>query len=288
MIAHVAEASEDRGRVIVQLGDFACASLAAIAAAIHVAVAFQSQLEGLFVENPDLYAASRLDSARELNCHGQKTSTLLARRLSEDADHFGVASQRQLASAAAKSSVAFTARVSRDTPVGALQRACAQSGPWNIVVIAEPVVSTVKSEQLSAIMSQVFGTTGTIATGKNASWRKGPIIAAVEDIDRLNGMVRAAQRLAAVGGDEVLILPVGIDEIALDWLESEIRLTLGDTTAIRVLPRPSHVEYPGVLLSALIDQKPRLVIGRHGGHLLPVDGMARPLAALSCPIFLIH
>lgn len=287
MIDHVAEASEDRGRVIVQLGDFACSSSPAIAAAIHVALAFQSQLEGLFVENPDVYAASRL-GGREVMCHGQKTAPLSAKRLSEDADHFAVAAQRQLATAAAKSVVAFTARVSRDTPVGALQTACAQSGPWNIIVLAEPVASPDKSAQLSGIMAQVFGTTGTIATGSRAAWRKGPVIAAVEDVDRLNGMVRAAQRLAAVSGDEVLLLPVGTDEIALDWLESEIRLTLGNAPGIRILPRPLHVEYPGVLLSALIDQQPRIVIARHGGHLIPADDAAKPLRQLGCPIFLVH
>ena len=118
MIAHVAEAGEDRGRVIVKLGEFACSSAAAVAAAIHIAVAFQSQLEGLFVENPDLYAAAKLDGARELACHGQKIAPLSIQRLGEAADHFAVAAQRQLATAAAKSSVAFTARVSRDTPIG--------------------------------------------------------------------------------------------------------------------------------------------------------------------------
>jgi hypothetical protein len=288
MIAHVAEASEDRGRVIVQLGNFACSSASAIAAAVHVAVAFRSQLEGLFVENPDLYAAAGRDGGRELACHGQKLSLFSAKRLSEDADHFAVAAQRQLATAAAGSAIAFSARVSRDAAVGALQSACAQSGPWNIIVLAEPVATFEKSAQLSKIMAEVFGTTGTIVTGTNAAWRKGPVIAAVEDIERLNGMIRAAQRLAAVAGDEVLLLPVGTDEIDLDWLESEIRLTLGNASGVRVLPRPSHVDYPGVLQVALREHRPRLVIARHGGTLMPVGGAAKSLNELGCPVFLVH
>ncbi len=288
MIAHVAEAHEDRGRVIVQLGAFTLSSAAAIAAAVHVALAFRSQLEGLFVETIDIETVGTLDGVRELAFHGCKSEPLSNARLLQDTTHFAVAAQRELANAAAKATVAFTAKVSRDTPIGALQTACSHSGPWNIVVCAEPVSTASQSAALSAIMAEVFGTTGTIAASRTAQWRKGPIIAAVEDIDRFNGMLRAAQRLAAVDGDTVYILPIGVDEIALDWLESEIRLTLGDIASIVVLPRPLHVHAPGVQNAAIAHYNPRLVIARHGGHLFPYEAASTPLTELGCPVFLIH
>ena len=288
MIAHVAEASEGRGRVVVRLGDFACSSASAIAATIHVAQAFRSQIEGLFVENPDLHAACSLGVVREVALHGRKSQKLAASRLSQDAEHFAVAAQRQLADAASRSSVAFTARVIRDTAVGALQTACNQSGPWNIIVFAEPIASPEKSTLLCDVMAHVFGTTGTIASGRFSSWRKGPILVAVEDIERLNGMIRAAQQLAAVEGDDVLLMPIGLDEFALDWLESEIRLTLGEAHGVSVLARASHVGFADVLRADIAARKPRLVIARHGGILLPVDDQARPLAELGCPVFQVH
>lgn len=288
MIAHVAEANEDRGRVVVRMGDFATSSKAAIAAAVHVAVAFRSQIEGLFVEDPDLFAACAHGSLREVGPTGQKSAKLTASRLGRDAEHFAVAVQRELSIAAAASNVKFSAHVVRDQTIPALQAACAQRGPWNIIVFAEPIVGAEKSELLSAAVSQIWGTTGYIATGALCAWRSGPIVVAIEDIDHLTGMVRAAERLAAVAGDLVYLLPVGGDEIALDWLEGEIRLTLGEATNITILPRPAHAGSSLVLRSAIAQTRPRIIIARHGGILLPIDNAARPLADLGCPVFLVH
>jgi hypothetical protein len=288
MIAHVAEANEDRGRVVVRLGDFAVSSKAAIAAAVHVAVAFRSEIEGLFVEDPDLFAACAHGSLRQIGHNGHTTAGLTAAGLGRDAEHFAVAVQRELSIAAAASSVKFSAHVVRDQTIPALQAACAQRGPWNIIVFAEPIVGADKSELLSAAVSQVWGTTGYIATGALCAWRPGPIVVAIEDIDHLTGMIRAAERLAAVAGDPVYLLPVGGDEIALDWLEGEIRLTLGEATNLTILPRPAHAGSNLVLRAAIAQTKPRIIIARHGGILLPVDNTARPLADLGCPVFLVH
>ncbi|MEQ1697398.1 MAG: hypothetical protein ABL901_16320 [Hyphomicrobiaceae bacterium] len=288
MIAHVAEANEDRGRVVVRLGDFAPSSKAAIAAAVHVAVAFRSEIEGLFIEDPDLFSACAHGSLREVGPAGRASSKLTASALGRDAEHFAIAVQRELSIAAAASSVKFSAHVVRDQTIPALQAACAQRGPWNIIVFAESIVGADKSELLSAAVSQVWGTTGYIATGARCAWRSGPIVVVIEDIDHLTGMIRAAERLAAVAGDPVYVLPVGGDEIALDWLEGEVRLTLGDASNLTILPRPAHAGSNLVLRSAIAQTKPRIIIARHGGVLLPLDGAARPLADLGCPVFLVH
>lgn len=288
MIAHVAEASENRGRVVVRLGDFAMSSTSAIAAAIHVAVAFRSEIEGLFIEDPGLFAACAHGSLREVRPGGSGPAKLTASALGRDVEHFAIAVQRELSVAATASSVKFSAHVVRDETIPALQAACAQRGPWNIIVFAEPIVGAEKSELLSAAVSQVWGTTGYIATGAQCAWRPGPIVVALEDIDHLTGMVRAAERMAAVAGDPVYLLPVGGDEIALDWLEGEIRLTLGEATNLTILPRPAHAGSSLVLRSAIAQTKPRIIIARHGGILLPIDGAARPLADLGCPVFLVH
>lgn len=288
MIAHAAEAGEDRGRVVVRLGEFAASSPAAITAAIHVASAFRSQLEGLFIEDPDLYAACAHAVVREVTLTGRKSKHLTATRLSHDADHYAVAVQRQLSQAAQAAGVKFSARVVRDTVIGALQSACTERGPWNIVVFAEPIVGAEKSALLSAAIANVWGTTAYIATGARAAWRRGPIVIAIEDIEHLTGMVRAAERLASVADDPVWLLPINDDDIALDWLESEIRLTLGETSRVTILPRPAFAGSPLVLRAAVADQRPRMIVARHGGLLLPVDNTAHVLADLGCPVFLVH
>lgn len=287
MIAHVAEASEDRGRVVVRLGAFAPSCPAAITAAIHVAKAFRSELEGLFIEDPELYTACAHAVVREVSVSGRKSHLLTAERLGHDADHYAVAVQRQLSTAARAAAVTFSARVVRDTVIGALQAACTQRGPWNILAFAEPIAGPEQSALLSAAISQVWGKTGTIAVGQRAAWRRGPIVAAIEDIEHLTGMIRAAERLAAVCDDAVWLMPIGDDEIALDWLESEIRLTLSDSSRIMILPRPAYAGSPLVLRAAVADHKPRMIIARHGGLLLPQDKAAQPLAELGCPVFLV-
>ena len=140
----------------------------------------------------------------------------------------------------------------------------------------------------SEAFEKVWGTTGYVAAAPNAAWRKGPIVVAVEDTDRLAGMVRAAERLAAVAGDEVWLMPVGEDDIALDWLESEIRLTLGETPVLKIMPRPEHAGCQQVSLATLTRCTPRMVVARYGGVMLPAKKLALALADAGCPCFLVH
>ena len=287
MIAHVAEAGENRGRVVVRLGEFAVSSPSAIAAAIHVATAFRSQLEGLFIEDPDLYNACAHTNLRERQIAGS-SSPLSASRLGRDAECFAVAVQRELSNAAAAAGVVFEARVVRDAPIKALQDACAERGPWNIIVFSEPILGPDKSAFVSEAISQIWGTTGYIAAGARATWKTGPILVAIEDAEHLSGMIRAAERLAAVCGDPILMMPVGNDDIALDWLEGEIRLSLAEASGIKLLDRPQYAGSDVALRAAIAAHKPRMVIARHGGVLLPVDNAAKPLAGLGCPVFMVH
>lgn len=288
MIAHVAEAGENRGRVVVRLGAYVPSSPAALAAAVHVAQAFQSSIEGLFIEDPAVFDAANRPFVRALSFAGVPREDFTSDALAFDTSHFTVAVQRALADAAKAARVAFSARVVRDDVINALSTACTRSGPWNMVVIAEPILDDDRAVLLSAAATQVFGTTGTIAVGRSAVWRQGPILVALEDTERLTGMLRAAEQLAGVCGDDICIQPVGSDEVALDWLEGEVRLLLGDTPRIRILPRPLQTGSDQVWVATLAAIAPRMVIARHGGQLMPTDQTVRPLAGLRCPVFMVH
>ena len=288
MIAHVAQAGEDKGRVVVRLGAFAPSSPAAITAAVHVAKAFQSEIEGLFIEDPELAAAAALGSIREIACAGAARRTLSPAGIARDTGFFALAVQRQLAQAVSNAGITLSAQNVRDELVAALQAACSERGPWNIIVFAEPLTPGRASDGLTAAFEKVWGTTGYVAAAPNAAWRKGPIVVAVEDTDRLAGMVRAAERLAAVAGDEVWLMPVGEDDIALDWLESEIRLTLGETPVLKIMPRPEHAGCQQVSLATLTRCTPRMVVARYGGVMLPAKKLALALADAGCPCFLVH
>ena len=286
MIAHVAEAGEDRGRVVVRLGETATSSPAALAAAIHVARAFRSEIEAIFAESPDIAAATAHDRARFVATNGGSRAFPQA-TLTAGLTHFASASVRQFAAEARACGVSFKAKVVHDEPIPALSAACAERGPWNIVAFAEPITSRARAAVLNDALARVWGTTAFIAAGPMARWRPGPILAVVEDIERLTGLVRTAERLAALTGETVLVLPAAEDAIAQDWLEGEVALTLAPAAGTKVLSRPPFYG-PAAILSEIERHRPRLVLARHGGQVIPPEGTECALAALSAPAFILH
>ena len=289
MIAHVAEAGEDRGRVVVRLGACAPSIPAALAAAIHVARAYQSQIEAIFVEDPDVIATGSHDWVRTLSTTGNRRSSPGAgQALAADLNYFALAAQREVAGLAKAAGVAFSGQVVRGGTIPALSAACSERGPWNIIAFAEPVSTPDRAGVLNEALTRVWGTTAFLASGRQAQWRSGPVLAVVEDIERLAGLMRASERLAAIGGDDVLLLPAAQDEIALDWLESEIRLTLREYRGVKLLARSEPAGQQPALLEAVAKLSPRIVLARHGGQLVPTVGTDRALAALACPVFIVH
>lgn len=289
MIAHVAEAGEDRGRVVVRLGACAVSSPAALAAAIHVARAFQSEIEAIFVEDADAIAATNHGHVRMVSATGARRATPGGdRTLAADFSSFGMAAQREVSVLAKAAGVAFSGQIVRADTLAALSAACAERGPWNIIVLAEPIASAERAAVLNEALARVWGTTAFVACGRNARWRSGPILAVVEDIERLAGLMRAAERLATIGGEEVLLLPAAEDEIALDWLESEIRLTLREYRGVKLLARSEPAGLPPALHGAVARVKPRIVLARHGGQIVPAEGTKQALATLDCPVFIVH
>lgn len=287
MIAHVAEAGEDRGRVVVRLGAFAPSSPAALAASVHVARAFQSEIEAIFIEDPDAAAALAHERARILTPAGARLPAPDPAHTGA-LTHFAHATQREIATLARAAAVTFSGQVVRQDTLTALSAACAERGPWNIIAFAEPVSSPERAAVLNDALTRVWGTTAFVAAGSSARWRPGPILVVVEDIERLSGLLRAAKRLAAIGGEDVLLLPAAIDDIALDWLESEIALTLGEGSGVTILPRavPSGRAEP--IQAVVAKFAPRLVLARHGGLVVPAEKTARALAPLPCPVFIVH
>ena len=71
MIAHVAEAGEARGRVIVRTTS-ARASDIAIQAAVLIAQAYRSEIESLYIEDTELIASARFSFVREISPTGSR------------------------------------------------------------------------------------------------------------------------------------------------------------------------------------------------------------------------
>jgi len=288
VIAHAAEAGEDRGRVVVRLGSLALSNTAALEAAVHIARAFQSEIEGIFIEDPDLFEAAAHGFVREVGHFAGRPRPLSNELVTGDTAHFAVAVQRELSQIAARHRIPFKARSIRHGVVAALARACGERGPWNIIGFGEPIDTAEAADLVVDALSNVYGATGYIVAGRRAIWQPGPILVAAEDMDRFAGQLRVARGLAQIEKDQIAVVAIAADDIARDWLDAEVRLASTGNDDVTVM-QPVSVEGVADLLPHILAScSPRLVVTRNGGLTAPHQALPRVLAALARPVFLTH
>lgn len=286
MIAHVAEAGEDRGRVVLRLDPASRPSTIALEAAVRVAQAFQSEIESLVVADQQLFELASFPFACEVSRSGQ-VQPLSAEGLQRDIGIAAGALGRAVRQVAARAGVKVRERLVRDEPVRAVARTCAELGPWNVVALAEPFTAG-HSSAIRQLFDTVHGATGIVIAGPKADRMTGPILVAIEEIDRLPPMLRAAERLAAVSRAEIRLLIVHDEPREIQWMEDQARLVLGELSRVRLEPtRPARG-------SAEIAERLRrlgggFLIAQFGGIVVPAAGDLRPLSStLQCPLLLVR
>ncbi len=286
MIMHVAEAGEQRGRVVLHIAS-GHPSRVAMEAAVRIAQAFNSEIESLFVEDNQLYELASYPFAREISLRGA------SRALSKDAIEREMrlcaqSLQRNVERLARAADVPCIAKVVRDDPVLALAKACAENGPWNVVALADALAPG-QGARLCELFSSVSGTTGLMLVGPKARRTSGPIIAVVENPDHLQPLLRAGERLSGVTGGNVLLLLLSDSASASEWLEGQVRLALGPQSRVRMLHCQTDEGAPAALAEVIRRLNGGFVIGHFGGILVPAHGDLRDLvAALECPLFLMR
>ncbi|MBO0763454.1 MAG: hypothetical protein J2P50_02515 [Hyphomicrobiaceae bacterium] len=287
MIAHVAQSGEDRGRVLIQIRSRHPSAIA-LEAAVHIARAFGSDLESLFVEDAQLFDCAAYGFVREVSLSGRQTRPLSLDTMMRDLHLAAQGTRRQLEALARKAEVPLRCRVVRDEPLRALTIACAELGPWNVVTLGEPFAGG-NSLLFKQMLSEVSGTTGIVTVGPRALRVSGPVIVAVEDMAELSDMLRTAERVAAVDGAEVVLLLVGPGEGDLERMEGETRLVVEDRERVRIeLAAVAHGA-DAHMAETLRKLGGGMVICRFGGLVVPDEGDLRPLAAaLECPLFLVR
>ena len=287
MIPHVAEAGESRGRVVLQL----CSghpSPVALEAAIRVAQAFQSGIESLCIENRQLIELAGFPFAREISLTGRHSRSICSQDIEQEFRHAFAAVQRRIATLAKMAEVPVRQRVVRDEPIAALAATCSECGPWNVVALAEPFGS-LGSGSLRHLFASVADTTGLVIVGPKARRTSGPVIVAVEDLDRLPSMLRAAERLSSVTGGELVVLLIADDHEHLHWMESQALLLLSDRPDVRLLKAGFARGASAAVAETLRKLRGGFVISQFGGLVVPEDEDMRPLAAaLECPLFLVR
>ncbi len=287
MIAHVAEAGEGRGRVVLRLDPTAPVSDVAIEAAIRIAQAFQSEIESVLVEDEQLFALAAFPFVEEISLLGETVGRMTAGNIGERLQLAGTALQRRVLTLARGAGVPLRSRRIRSDPVEALAAACAENGPWNVVALGEPFTYA-HERMLQVLFEAVKGTTGIVVVGPNARRTSGPIVVVVEAIDRLPPLLRAARRLAGATPGATVVMLAAEDGETLHWLEGQARLVIGDAKEIRLV-RALTSHGPLATAERLRQLESGFVIAEFGGRVVPAEGCLRALGAgLECPLFLVR
>lgn len=293
MTAHVAERSEGRGRVVLRLGCDGAMSDDAVKAAIAVAKAFGAGIECLVVEDRQLYDAAAFGFTREVTLAGGGVRPISIGDVSRDMALAARSLERRIVDLVRRAEVHIELRHVRDTPLGALAHACQVTGPWNVVALGEAANASTLV-RLEALFDRVTNMTGVIVTGQRPTRPErrtgsGPVVAVVEHPDRLTGMIRTSSRIAAVGGEPVVVALVAPSRSAMSWLAREVHAALGSDNRLPVV----ELDQPGggaaVVAESLRRLGPSFVVAEHGGIAVPASGAASPLpAALDCPILVVR
>lgn len=286
MIMHVAEAGEQRGRVVLHITS-GHPNPVALEAAVRIAQAFHSEIESLFVEDLQLYDMASYPFAREISLTGARRA-LSREAIERDLQLTARALRRRVEALARAANVPLRARVVRDDPVQALAKACAEDGPWNVVALAD-VLSPGQGLRVCELFANVGGYTGLMLVGPKARRTSGPVIAVVESPDHLQPMLRAAERMAGVTGGEVMVMLLADGPDRGQWLEEQVRLALGAQSKVALISYQIDRGAPAALAEVIRRLKTGFLIGHFGGILVPMHGDLRDLVtALECPLFLMR
>jgi hypothetical protein len=287
MIAHVAETGENRGRVVLQLGS-AHPSAIALEAAVRIARAFQSEIESVFVEDEQLFDCAAYGFVREVSLTGRVSRAVSAAGMTRDLRLAAQGARRQLEALARLAEVPLRSRVVRDEPLRALAIACAETGPWNVLALAEPFAGG-NAGLVKQLLVEISGTTGIVMVGPRARRVTGPTLIAVEDADTLPSLLRAAERLTALDGTQIVLLLIAHDDEVLDRMEGQARLVVEAREDVRIERAAMARGEAAVVAEALRRLGGGFVICQFGGLVVPDEGNLKPLASvLECPLFLVR
>lgn len=230
LLIHVAAESEGRGRVVLASRS-AKPHPVALSAAFGVARAFETWVDCLLIECPDVVALSAHGFARAIS-HAGRLVPLSDRAATLEAQTGATSLARRTVTALALTSgVRVATSVVRDGLGDALARACAVEGPWNIVALAEPV-DVAQGNWLPNLLAKISGATGIVCVGPRALQARagGAIVVVVEDLDRLPQMLRAAERLASARENcpskPIALLVAGGTAQRTEELDGHLRLLL--------------------------------------------------------------
>lgn len=285
MIAHVAEAGEDRGRVLVVLGSAAQPSTAGVEAAAHLARVHAAGMEGLFVEDDQIAHLACYRFASEISRDGRSKRPYSMAVFDDDMSHAFDKFERRVNDAALKAGVPVCTKSVRGAWIESIDAVCREKGPWNVVSLAEPI-GPASAKMLAGLLRQVADTTGLLVSAASVRPGDGPVLIVVEDGERLPAMTRLAERVCERGAGQIHVILAADNDEHVRWMESEARLFFSDRLMGNIECVVPVYASPDALAANICSRKASFVIAQFGGLLVPDGDLGVLSNALRCPLFL--
>jgi len=291
VIAHVAEAGEGRGRIVLRI-ESRPASPLAVEAAILMARAYGAEIEAIAVADANLARLIGYEGVPVYRTGGRHGLLRDGCDIVRDLAYALRGAERTVERLVADAGVPMRRRALTEEPTRALTLACEEHGPWNMVVIAAPIDARAMAG-LGRLLEEVGGATGIIVVGTEARRSRGPILGpilvAIEDGERLGPMLRVANRLASVNDERVTLMLVAPDEMTLMALEYEVRLAIADAPAPDIVTARLGFGEAAVVAESLRRLQPGFIVAQRGGLVVPETDTPSPLAAvLECPLMVVR
>lgn len=259
------------------------ASTVALEAAIRMARALESELEGVFVEDEHLLSLAALPFAREISSTGRRSRPLSADIVASEMRAASAMLKRELERLAAAASVPARFAVVRDEPERALRVASAKA---SVLAICEPPAGEglASLRALTACLSDLMGC---LLVGAAARRTSGRVVAALDALAALPALVRMGERLAAATGEGLVLVRLGetlaargeADRLIAGALTGRVTVASGELGSDDGMALPEAARrYGGGLL-----------VAGFGGIVAPGEAeVARLTAKLECPLLLLR
>lgn len=269
MIAHVAAAGENKGRVLLCIGGGDEGDDFAANAAFDIAKAYSSEIEVLAIGHSEIARAEALSLARHVSHWPSTSSTASWDDISRDYALLSERSLRAVELRARRRNIPFRSRMADGDGITALKEACLVSGPWNAIVLGSSHAQT--SAAVAEIFTTIEGATAVIACKSCAMTANGQVLAVIEDQEQLPSILRVAQRISFATRRQPRIMIVASNASDGAWLDAQARLTAGPDCGMAFDPVHTTASDVFATTDIIRRQKPAFVIARFGGTAAP-DG----------------
>jgi len=285
VIAHVAEASELSGRVVLWLDPEADYPVSRLEAPVRLAAAYGAEIETVVVADASsdltddvpirVVGPTGFAGQRDFAVHERQLDLLIS-RCQRAVDEVGAAHRVRVRHSKASGDA-----------VDRISEMCLERGPWNIVALARLPVSG-SDTVIGTLLANVSGATGFLLCGPQRT-KQPRVVVIIEDTERLTPMLRAAERLSGPRGPVHVVIAAETFEGYAE-VEAQSRLLASEFHVPVVFEDVGPTfGVPEALTGFVARLRPSLIIAVFGGSAL-ADGreLSRASVVAQAPILLVR